>query len=78
MQGTQVWSLVLEDSTCHGAAPVPQVSSPSSTSESGRPGARTPQLLSLRAAPAEAYVLRAYALQQEKPPQWEPVHCSEQ
>ena len=40
-------------------------------SESGRPGARTPQLLSLRAAPAEAYVLRAYALQQEKPPQWE-------
>ena len=44
-----------------------------------------PQLLSLRATTTEARVPRAFALQQEKPPQWDarapqgrvaPAHCN--
>ena len=59
VQGTWIRSLVQEDSTCHGAC-VPQLQSPSSW-------ALELQLLSLHAETTEADVLRACALQQEKP-----------
>ena len=91
---TALWSMVPEDSTCHGAtrptwhnfwAHVPQLLKPTSYS------AHKPQLLSLCAATAEAcmpksphsavttpcvaattaWAPRAYALKQEKLPQWE-------
>ena len=74
MQGTQFRSLVREDPTCRGAtkpvrpnywAHVPQLTKPACS------GTHVPQLLSLRAATAEARAPRARAPQQEKPLQWE-------
>ena len=59
VQGTWVRSLAQEDSTCHRAC-VPQLQSPSSR-------ALELQLPSLCAETTEADVLRARALQQEKP-----------
>ena len=62
MQGTQVWALVQEDPTCHGATK--PVRAPQLLSLCSR--APDPQLLSLHATTSEAR-----ALQQEKPRQWE-------
>ena len=65
MQGTQVWALVREDPTCHGAT------KPMLHNYWACARAREPQLLSPRATTTEARVPRAHARQQEKPPQWE-------
>ena len=73
MQGTWVWSLVREDSTCLRATkPVCHnywacALEPASHNY----WAHVPQLLSPRATTTEACASGARALQQEKPPQWE-------
>ena len=72
MQETQVWSLVWEDPTCHGAIkPVPHHSVtceifPASALE---PRSLLRQLLSPSAATTDACLPRADAQKQEKPPQ---------
>ena len=65
MQGTWVRALAREDHTCRGATkPVCQTIEPVFKSPQTK-------LLSLHATTTEARTLRARALQQEKPPQWE-------
>ena len=66
MQGTWVWALVWEDPTCCGAT------KPMRHNLSLRSRACKPQLLRPCATTPEAWAPRARALQQEKPPQWEP------
>ena len=80
MQGTQVRSLVWEDSTCHGATHSPQLLSLYSRAQEpqllGAPvqqllkslHPRTSKVLSPRAAATEVHVPRDRA-PQEKPPQ---------
>ena len=80
-QGTQVQSLVWEDSTCLGAtkpmrynywASVQQLLMPTC------PNVHRPQLLSPRIATTEAHASRACAGQWEKPLRWEAVYHNEE
>ena len=73
VQGTRVRALVREDPTCRGATKPVRNNYWACTLEpvSHNYWAHEPQLLSLRAATAEARVPTAGAPQQEKPPQWE-------
>ena len=73
MQGTEIWSLVQEDPTYHGATK-PMCHNywtcalePTCCSY----WAHVPQVLNPRAATTEACLPRSRAPQQEKPPQWE-------
>ena len=72
MQGTWIWSLVREESTCCGATkPMPpQLLSPC-TLQPGHPTACTQQFLAWRGTTTEAHRLQPVLLQQGKPPQRE-------
>ena len=80
MQGTRVQALVQEDPTCHGATKPVHHSYWACALEPANHNywACEPQLLSLRATTTEARAPTAHALQQEKPPQWEPAHRNEE